>query len=234
MAPRRRDGCRRATAPLCVQVLGRRGRCPVVRNPGAGGGKGLGGSDAGYGRVQREGARFAYRSLDRPSPLAGRSLSAARRRYASPSNGRPRRRGTRSHARGPGGVRAFIKPLRASGRLGTVLSQYPRWFAPGDRGDATLDAIRDEFADAPIAVKFRNASWAEPVAFRETTARLRALWMKFVGGRYAARDRVGHATGRRGDKPAGRQPATARPKRRRMGRAPHHCCNPLRTLVRRR
>lgn len=76
---------------------------------------------------------------------------------------------------------AFIKPLQASGRLGTLLFQYPRWFVPGDRADATLDAIRDEFADTPIAVEFRNALWAEPIAFREATARLRALQMVFVG-----------------------------------------------------
>lgn len=76
---------------------------------------------------------------------------------------------------------AFVGPLRASGRLGTVLFQYPRWFIPGDQADATLDAIRDEFADVPIAVEFRNAAWAEPAAFREATARLRDLRMAFVG-----------------------------------------------------
>jgi uncharacterized protein YecE (DUF72 family) len=75
---------------------------------------------------------------------------------------------------------AFVAPLRQAGRLGTVLFQYPRWFVPGDRADATLDAVRRDFPELPVAVEFRNASWGEPVVFRETAARLRALGMAFV------------------------------------------------------
>lgn len=76
---------------------------------------------------------------------------------------------------------AFVQPLRESGRLGAVLFQYPRWFVPGARANAVLDGIRRDFPTLPIAVEFRNAAWGDPIAFREVTARMRALRMTYVG-----------------------------------------------------
>jgi uncharacterized protein YecE (DUF72 family) len=75
---------------------------------------------------------------------------------------------------------AFIEPLRAAGRLGTVLFQYPRWFVPGTRAKATLDGIRRDFPTMPVAVELRNAAWGEPSSFREVTSQLRALRISYV------------------------------------------------------
>jgi len=57
-----------------------------------------------------------------------------------------------------------LEPLRASGKLGAVLLQYPRWFTPTRRNlDALLDAQR-RLAEAPGggapgAVELRNHLW---------------------------------------------------------------------------
>ncbi len=74
-----------------------------------------------------------------------------------------------------------IAPLRKAGRLGVVLFQYPRWFVPGPRANATLASIRQEFPDMPVAVEFRNAAWAIPDVMREVVSRLRDLRLTFVG-----------------------------------------------------
>jgi uncharacterized protein YecE (DUF72 family) len=52
-----------------------------------------------------------------------------------------------------------LAPLHASGKLGAVLLQYPRWFVPGrESADAILDARR-RLGDLPAAVEFRNHRW---------------------------------------------------------------------------
>lgn len=79
-----------------------------------------------------------------------------------------------------GAFNDFLAPLREARRLGTVLFQYPSRFVPGAQADATLDAIRRDFPDLPVAVEFRNAAWGAPKALREATARLRDLGMAFV------------------------------------------------------
>jgi uncharacterized protein YecE (DUF72 family) len=51
-----------------------------------------------------------------------------------------------------------LEPLRASGQLGSVLLQYPRWFFPvSENRDAIVEA-RDRLGLA-VAVEFRNATW---------------------------------------------------------------------------
>ena len=52
-----------------------------------------------------------------------------------------------------------LLPLRAEGKMGSVLLQYPRWFLPGSASrDAILEA-RDRLADIRVAVELRNALW---------------------------------------------------------------------------
>lgn len=52
-----------------------------------------------------------------------------------------------------------LQPLRESGRLRTVLCQFPPWFG-ATRGNArSLEALRERFEDLPLSVEFRNSSW---------------------------------------------------------------------------
>ncbi len=52
-----------------------------------------------------------------------------------------------------------IEPLRASGQLGSVLLQYPRWVFPSSEArDAILEA-RQRLGGLACAVEFRSAAW---------------------------------------------------------------------------
>ena len=54
---------------------------------------------------------------------------------------------------------AGVEPLRASGQLGSVLLQFPRWFFPtGESREAILHA-RERLAGARSAVEFRSETW---------------------------------------------------------------------------
>jgi uncharacterized protein YecE (DUF72 family) len=55
--------------------------------------------------------------------------------------------------------RGGLEPLIASGQLGSVLLQFPKWFFPvGENRDLILDA-RDRLGDIRSAVEFRNETW---------------------------------------------------------------------------
>ncbi len=54
---------------------------------------------------------------------------------------------------------AGLEPLRASGKLGSVLLQYPRWFFPiGENRDLILEA-RARLGAVRSAVEFRSETW---------------------------------------------------------------------------
>jgi uncharacterized protein YecE (DUF72 family) len=55
--------------------------------------------------------------------------------------------------------RDAVEPLRATGKLGAVMLQYPRWHAPGARALEELADARARLADLPCTVEFRNALW---------------------------------------------------------------------------
>jgi uncharacterized protein YecE (DUF72 family) len=55
--------------------------------------------------------------------------------------------------------RDALEPLRASGKLGVVLFQYPRWFLPSRASADTLMAARERLDGFPMAVEFRHRSW---------------------------------------------------------------------------
>ncbi|MBY8884843.1 DUF72 domain-containing protein [Streptomyces sp. PTM05] len=63
-----------------------------------------------------------------------------------------------------------VEPLRRAGRLGTLLFQFPPWFAPGPRALAHLALCRERLGDRPMAVEFRHPDWWRPDR-REHTAR---------------------------------------------------------------
>ncbi|HEX8940326.1 MAG TPA: DUF72 domain-containing protein [Candidatus Limnocylindrales bacterium] len=56
---------------------------------------------------------------------------------------------------------AGLEPLRASGQLGSVLLQYPRWVFPSSEHRAAILAAHERLAAAGIAaaVEFRAGSW---------------------------------------------------------------------------
>ncbi|MGA5894456.1 DUF72 domain-containing protein [Streptomyces venetus] len=58
--------------------------------------------------------------------------------------------------------RAGIEPLRRTGRLGSVLFQFPPWFRPGERAESFLRECAERTDGWPLAVEFRHPSWWEP------------------------------------------------------------------------
>lgn len=52
-----------------------------------------------------------------------------------------------------------IEPLRAAGRLGGVLFQFPPWFRPGQRAGAFLRECAERTAGWPVSVEFRHPGW---------------------------------------------------------------------------
>lgn len=53
-----------------------------------------------------------------------------------------------------------LEPLKKADRLGTLLFQFPPWFAPGDpRAKAFLGQCARRTAGWPVAVEFRHPGW---------------------------------------------------------------------------
>jgi len=58
--------------------------------------------------------------------------------------------------------RSFLEalaPLQGSGKLGSILLQYPRWFMPGDASKAAILDAQQRLEDLVCAVEFRSARW---------------------------------------------------------------------------
>ncbi|RMG07718.1 MAG: DUF72 domain-containing protein [Planctomycetota bacterium] len=60
--------------------------------------------------------------------------------------------------------RAFVEPLRASGRLAAVLAQFSGSFGWGPWARERLLRVREVLAGLPLVVEVRERSWAEPEA----------------------------------------------------------------------
>ncbi|HXM59102.1 MAG TPA: DUF72 domain-containing protein [Candidatus Dormibacteraeota bacterium] len=52
-----------------------------------------------------------------------------------------------------------IEPLRASGKLGAVFLQFPRWVFPSNETREHILLARERLGGLPIAVEFRHGSW---------------------------------------------------------------------------
>ncbi|WP_193513245.1 DUF72 domain-containing protein [Streptomyces griseoloalbus] len=74
-----------------------------------------------------------------------------------------------------------IRPLREAGRLGTVLFQFPPWFAPGARAERALEDCAERAAGWPLAVEFRHPAWWEAERADDTRALLTGLGATAVG-----------------------------------------------------
>jgi uncharacterized protein YecE (DUF72 family) len=55
-----------------------------------------------------------------------------------------------------------LRPLQASGKLGAILLQFPRWFYPGQHAMEHIQWCKERLADYRVAVEFRNSRWLEP------------------------------------------------------------------------
>jgi uncharacterized protein YecE (DUF72 family) len=74
-------------------------------------------------------------------------------------------------------VRRFldaIEPLRATGKLGVVLLQYPVWFPISAESRRAILSMRDRLSGVRVAVEFRNRTWMSERNRNEALAFLRA------------------------------------------------------------
>ncbi len=76
--------------------------------------------------------------------------------------------------------RASIEPLRAKGRLGVVLLQYPVWFANTRENRERLARARELVPDCRLAVEFRNRTWMREQSVDLTLGLLREAGLSYV------------------------------------------------------
>ncbi|NJP99140.1 DUF72 domain-containing protein [Streptomyces zingiberis] len=68
-----------------------------------------------------------------------------------------------------------LEPLRAADRLGSVLFQFPPWFAPGPHAETALRACAERTAGWPVSVEFRHPDWWQEERYGATAALLGEL-----------------------------------------------------------
>ncbi len=76
--------------------------------------------------------------------------------------------------------REALRPLRESGKLGSVLLQFAPWVAPTKESPLMLERARDRLGDLPLAVEFRNAAWLEERLRSRTWDLLSRLGISYV------------------------------------------------------
>jgi len=81
--------------------------------------------------------------------------------------------------------RRFVEPLRAAGKLGGVLLQFPPYFAAMDarqreRNLGYIDQARDMLAGLPVLVEFRHPSWVLEESIGQTLRFLADRQLAFV------------------------------------------------------
>jgi uncharacterized protein YecE (DUF72 family) len=75
---------------------------------------------------------------------------------------------------------AALQPLAQAGKLGALLLQYPRWFAPTREAAAELRRARERLGDIIGAVEFRNPAWVTGRVAGRTFALLEELGLAYV------------------------------------------------------
>ncbi|MGW7616943.1 DUF72 domain-containing protein [Streptomyces antimycoticus] len=104
---------------------------------------------------------------------------------ALPADLRPALAGRRGHRARPADIdpglldevwqrfSGALEPLKKAGRLGTLLFQFPPWFAPDDaQAKPFLAQCAQRAADWPVAVEFRHPGWWQADERAETEALL--------------------------------------------------------------
>jgi uncharacterized protein YecE (DUF72 family) len=74
----------------------------------------------------------------------------------------------------------FLAPLEREGRLGSVLLQFPPWFAASRENARKLEQLRRDYPELPMAVEFRQASWLLPERKARVFELLRGLNLSYV------------------------------------------------------
>jgi uncharacterized protein YecE (DUF72 family) len=76
--------------------------------------------------------------------------------------------------------RAALDPLRAAGKLGAIMLQFPRWFEPTRASADLLRRARALLGDDLGTIEFRNRAWMEGRIAERTLALLRDLELSYV------------------------------------------------------
>ena len=74
-----------------------------------------------------------------------------------------------------------LEPLRAAGKLGAILLQFPRWFTPSRASARYLADARAQLGDILGAVEFRHRSWMAGRVAGRTIGLLEELGLCYVG-----------------------------------------------------
>ena len=139
------------------------------------------------------------------SAAPARSSPSKLSRMASGSTGNPSAEDERV-------VRAGFDVLRNAGKLGAVLLQFPFSFHRTSETTAYLTAVLKRFADYPLAVEVRHASWDDPEIFallREHRAAFCNIDQPIIGKSLLPREgksllpREGKSLSPRADRPPG-------------------------------
>ena len=73
-----------------------------------------------------------------------------------------------------------LLPLHNSGRLGSILVQFPRWVVPSPTTHQYLEELRDRLGHYRGAIEFRNARWLDAEHREQTLALLGDLDLSYV------------------------------------------------------
>jgi uncharacterized protein YecE (DUF72 family) len=76
--------------------------------------------------------------------------------------------------------RDALEPLRAAGRLGAVLFQYPVWFPCTRENRAKIEEIEKTVSGCRVAVEFRNSTWLSEKNRERTLAFLRERGLAYT------------------------------------------------------
>jgi uncharacterized protein YecE (DUF72 family) len=76
--------------------------------------------------------------------------------------------------------RSALDPIRACGKLGAIMLQFPRWFEPTRESADFLRRAKALAGDDLVTVEFRNRAWMEGRIAERTLALLRDLELSYV------------------------------------------------------
>lgn len=78
------------------------------------------------------------------------------------------------------GFRATLEPLVRTGKLTSVLLQFPPWFVANRGNTRRIEAIRESWPETPFSVEFRHPSWIEEGRRDRVFDLLRRLELSYV------------------------------------------------------
>lgn len=73
-----------------------------------------------------------------------------------------------------------LEPLKAAGKLGAIMLQYPRWFKPTRAAASDLSLARERLQDWPATVEFRHRDWMSERIRQRAFSLLRDLEFSYV------------------------------------------------------